>query len=108
MPKRSPSIVVSNLHESDFFAMRLQSDLKAGLWLSPTKRATRCLSLALILVVIIVLGLTYEQQTYPYQTELHGTVGGLHMYGSSPEEGSPKLPYLEIAKRDESSYYDRS
>ncbi|KAI9050427.1 hypothetical protein LZ554_005591 [Drepanopeziza brunnea f. sp. 'monogermtubi'] len=102
MPKRNPSIVVSDPEESAFFAMRLQSAVKAGLWPSPTKRATRCLSLALIFVVIMVLGLTYEQQTYPHQTELHGTAGGLHIYGSSPEEGSPNLPYLEIAKRDES------
>lgn len=52
--------------------------------------------------IIIVLGI-YENQSWPRKTELQiDTRRGLHIYGSSPEAGSPSLPFVDNSARKSS------
>ncbi|KAK0111287.1 hypothetical protein ONS95_001658 [Cadophora gregata] len=82
--------------------MRLEYGHKAASW--PTRRTQRCLSFALIFTIIIIVGI-YEHQSWPRKTELQlqmNTRRGFHIYGSSPDAGSPSLPFVESNVRKSS------
>ncbi|CAL3968146.1 unnamed protein product [Diplocarpon coronariae] len=51
--------------------------------------------------MILVLGL-YEHHIMPRKTELHGTTSGFHLYGSTPEDGSPPVPFVDSSARKSS------
>lgn len=58
--------------------------------------------------VIMLLGFYEHRMIWPRKTELQGTARGFHIYGSSPEAGSPRLPFVDnsVRRSDQEPRFD--
>ncbi|KUJ07272.1 uncharacterized protein LY89DRAFT_361202 [Mollisia scopiformis] len=71
------------------------------------KRAQRCLSIAVIFVIILFLGLT-SQNSWPRKAELKLSKIRPYTYGSTPEAGRPTIPFVDnpVRKSTEDPFFD--
>ncbi|KAE8443451.1 hypothetical protein EG329_001848 [Mollisiaceae sp. DMI_Dod_QoI] len=85
--------------------MFLKEHEQKSSWAS--KRAQRCLSFAVIFVIILVLGIS-SHNSWPKKAELRLDTVRPYSYGSTPEAGRPKLPFENnsIRKSTEDPFFD--
>lgn len=72
-----------------------------------SKRAQRCLSFAVIFVIIFVLVIS-SRNSWPKKAELRLDTVRPYTYGSTPEAGRPKLPFEDnsVRKSTEEPFFD--